>query len=119
MMAMKRMTSLASGLNPAQQTLTKNIIQYKEESEKASRPHPPSALSLFRERAQQNFTDLFIKQEVMEEVSVGHHHNIQHPSESGENNEYGRDAPSADPGLRDLSSKMAKTELDADGEAKK
>jgi serine/threonine protein kinase len=90
MMAMKRMTTLAGGLNPAQQSLTENINQFKEESAK----------------------------EVMEEAPVVHHHNIQHPSEGTEHSGdtaahlKAQDDLSVDSGVQDLTTKLAKSKLE-------
>jgi serine/threonine protein kinase len=80
MMAVKRMTTLTTVLTPEAQTLTESVRKYKEESAR----------------------------EVMENMSVVHHHNYQHPSEPLELNEYGR-APQSPGGLV---SKMAKVSLD-------
>jgi len=84
MMAVKRMTTLSTHLTPEAHvhSLTEDVRKYKEES----------------------------AQEVLEDMSVVHHHNLQHPSESAEVNEYGT-VKSSDPHT-DLMSKMAKASLD-------
>lgn len=82
MMAVKRMTTL-SGHTQEAHPLTESVRKYKEES----------------------------AQEVMEDMSVVHHHNFQHPSESAEVNEYGK-VKNISPGSpTDLTTKMAKASL--------
>lgn len=89
--ALNRMQALAgSHLNAEAQELSQNLAKYKEESEK----------------------------EVMEDASIMHHHNLEHPSESSSLEEIKKtDDISVDnstkPGsVEELQNKMAKSSLD-------
>ena len=72
MMAMKRMSTLANHLTPEQRALEQNLFKYKEESARVR----PNSFSVTY-----SILNIHIprQQEIMENTTILHHHNEEHP----------------------------------------